>query len=142
MPAKIRLQRVGKKKQPFYRVVVQDRRVARSGKVIELLGHYDPRKEPSFFNVDREKVEKWLKNGAEISDTVRIWLGKIGIMEPVKFKPRPVKPKVEEKKDPSTLRQAQGSGQAKDEKIKETKTEEEKPKEEAKPELKADILEV
>ena len=68
---KIRLQRVGKKKAPFYHVVVADSRSPRDGKIIEQLGTYDPMTDPATINLDKEKVEKWIKNGAKPTDTVK-----------------------------------------------------------------------
>ena len=68
---KIRLQRQGKKKAPFYHIVVADSRKARDGKIIEQIGTYDPMTEPSTINLDKEKVEKWIKNGAKPTDTVK-----------------------------------------------------------------------
>ena len=68
---KIRLQRVGKKKAPFYHIVVADSRSKRDGKIIEQLGTFDPMTEPSTVVLDKEKVEKWIKNGAKPTDTVK-----------------------------------------------------------------------
>ena len=68
---KIRLQRQGKKKAPFYHIVVADSRSPRDGKIIEQLGTYDPMTDPATINLDKEKVEKWIKNGAKPTDTVK-----------------------------------------------------------------------
>ena len=68
---KIRLQRQGKKKAPFYHIVVADSRSPRDGKIIEQLGTYDPMTEPATIKLDKEKVEKWIKNGAKPTDTVK-----------------------------------------------------------------------
>ncbi|MBR3249437.1 MAG: 30S ribosomal protein S16 [Clostridia bacterium] len=68
---KIRLQRQGKKKAPFYHIVVADSRSKRDGKIIEQLGTFDPMTEPSTVVLDKEKVEKWIKNGAKPTDTVK-----------------------------------------------------------------------
>ena len=68
---KIRLQRAGKKKAPFYHIVVADSRSPRDGKIIEQIGTYDPMQEPSILKLDKEKVEKWIKNGAKPTDTVK-----------------------------------------------------------------------
>ena len=68
---KIRLQREGKKKAPFYHIVVADSRSPRDGKIIEQLGTYDPMTDPATINIDKEKVEKWIKNGAKPTDTVK-----------------------------------------------------------------------
>ena len=68
---KIRLQRQGKKKAPFYHIVVADSRSPREGKIIEQLGTYDPMTDPATIVLDNEKVEKWIKNGAKPTDTVK-----------------------------------------------------------------------
>ena len=68
---KIRLQRMGKKKAPFYHIVVADSRSPRDGKIIEQTGTYDPMTEPSTIKLDKEKFEKWVKNGAKPTDTVK-----------------------------------------------------------------------
>ena len=68
---KIRLQREGKKKAPFYHIVVADSRRARDGRIIEKIGTYDPMKDPSTVVLDKELVEKWIKNGAKPTDTVK-----------------------------------------------------------------------
>ena len=68
---KIRLQRQGKKKNPFYHIVVAGSKSPRDGKIIEQLGTYDPMTEPATINLDKEKVEKWIKNGAKPTDTVK-----------------------------------------------------------------------
>ena len=68
---KIRLQREGKKKAPFYHIVVADSRSPRDGKIIEQIGTYDPMTEPSTIKLDKERFEKWMKNGAKPTDTVK-----------------------------------------------------------------------
>lgn len=68
---KIRLQRIGKKKAPYYHIVVADSRSPRDGKIIEQLGTYDPMKEPAVLTLDKEKCETWIKNGAQPTDTVK-----------------------------------------------------------------------
>ena len=68
---KIRLQRQGKKKVPFYHIVVADSRSPSDGKIIEQIGTYDPMTEPSTIVLDNEKVEKWIKNGAKPTPTVK-----------------------------------------------------------------------
>jgi small subunit ribosomal protein S16 len=70
MAVRIRLTRVGAKKQPSYRVVVADARSARDSRAIETLGHYNPRTEPIEFVVDADKAKAWLDKGAQPSDTV------------------------------------------------------------------------
>ena len=73
---KIRLQRAGAKKAPFYHIVVADSRRARDGKIIEQIGTYDPMTEPSTIVLDKEKVERWIKNGAKPTDTVKALIEK------------------------------------------------------------------
>lgn len=73
---KIRLQRVGAKKEPFYHIVVADSRVARNGKIIEKIGTYDPMTEPATVVLDKEKVAAWMKNGAQPTDTVKALINK------------------------------------------------------------------
>jgi small subunit ribosomal protein S16 len=72
---------MGAKKSPFYRIVVADSRDRRDGREIEVIGNYDPRKNPAVVNIDEEKTLKWLNNGALPSDTVRNILSKQGIMK-------------------------------------------------------------
>lgn len=82
MAVKIRLQRMGSKKKPFYRIVVADSRAAaNSGKIIERIGYYNPVTEPATVELDEETALKWLQNGAQPSDTVRSLLSNAGIME-------------------------------------------------------------
>lgn len=73
---KIRLQRVGKKKAPFYHIVVADSKSPRDGKIIEQIGTYNPMVDPAELVLDREKVEKWIKNGAKPTDTVKYLIEK------------------------------------------------------------------
>lgn len=73
---KIRLQRAGAKKAPFYHIVVADSRVARDGKIIEKIGTYDPMTEPATIVLDKEKVATWIKNGAQPTDTVKALINK------------------------------------------------------------------
>ena len=80
---KIRLNRMGAKRQPFYRIVVADSRSPRDGRFIEIVGNYDPTKNPAIVNVDEEKVISWIKNGAQPTDTVRSLLSKQGIMKKI-----------------------------------------------------------
>ncbi len=71
MPVKIRLTRMGKKKQPTYRVVVVDSRKPRDGAYIEQIGRYDPRREPSLVEIDNDRALVWLENGAQPTDRAR-----------------------------------------------------------------------
>ena len=81
---KIRLRRVGAKNRPMYRVVVTDARAPRDGAFIEIIGHFNPLTDPEAFTVDEDKALKWLKQGAQPTDTVARLLSKSGVME--KFK--------------------------------------------------------
>ena len=81
MAVKIRLTRMGSKKKPFYRINVADSRSPRDGRFIETIGTYDPMTDPAQIKVDAELAMKWLKNGAQPSDTVRNILSKEGIMK-------------------------------------------------------------
>ena len=78
---KIRLQRQGAKKAPFYHIVVADSRCPRDGKIVEKIGSYDPMTNPATIVLDNEKVEKWIKNGAKPTDTVKNILAHEGIMK-------------------------------------------------------------
>jgi len=71
MSVKLRLTRVGKTKQPQYRVIAADSRRARDGRFIEILGQYNPRSEPSTLNIDNVKAVKWLQQGAQPTERVR-----------------------------------------------------------------------
>src|ERR1051326_1914559 len=81
MAVKIRLKRMGKKKTPSYRVVVADARSPRDGRIIENLGWYNPLVEPSAIKVDEEKVLRWLKNGAQPTESVAQLLRRIGVLD-------------------------------------------------------------
>ena len=78
---KIRLKRVGAKKQPFYRVVVADSRSPRNGRFIEEIGYYNPLTNPAEITIDAEKATKWIGNGAQPTETVKALLKKAGITE-------------------------------------------------------------
>jgi len=79
----LRLRRMGSRKKPFYRFVASDSRFKRDGRFLEILGHYDPMVKPYKLNVDREKVLNWLKNGAQMTDTVESLLRKEGIVQEI-----------------------------------------------------------
>ena len=79
----IRLRRTGSKKRPFFRVVVTDSRVARDSSFVEVLGHYNPRTKPETLDVKRERLEYWLKAGAQPSDTVRTLVARMPAPAPV-----------------------------------------------------------
>ena len=79
MAVKIRLRRMGAKKAPFYRIVVADSRYPRDGRFIDEVGYYNPLTDPVDLKVDTEKVQKWISNGAQPTDTVKSLLKKAGI---------------------------------------------------------------
>ena len=79
MAVKIRLRRMGDKKAPFYRIVVADSRYPRDGRCIDEVGYYNPLTDPIDLKVDAEKVQQWIKNGAQPTDTVKSLLKKAGI---------------------------------------------------------------
>ena len=81
MAVKIRLRRMGAKKAPFYRVIVADSRSPRDGKCIEEIGTFDPMKTPAIVNIDAEKAQQWIKNGAQPTDTVKALLKQNGIIK-------------------------------------------------------------
>ncbi len=72
----IRLRRTGSTKRPYYRVVVADSREPRDGRFVEVLGHYDPRRDPAVVKIDAERAQYWIGKGARPSDTVRSMLKK------------------------------------------------------------------
>ncbi len=97
MAVKLRLQRLGKKKQPFYRIVAADSRSPRDGKFIEVVGTYNPRTNPPEVLIKEDKAIKWLKNGAQPTDTVRSLLRKEGILLKYHLMRKKVEPeKIEE----------------------------------------------
>lgn len=80
MAVKLRLKRMGAKKKPFYRIIAADTRAPRDGRFIEQIGYYNPISDPIELKIDAEKAEKWLKSGAQPTDTVRALLKKNGII--------------------------------------------------------------
>ncbi len=81
---KIRLRRAGRRNRPFYRVVVTDSHSPRDGRVIQFIGHYDPLSSPETVSIDEEKALKWLRCGAQPTDTVRSLFSKLGILDKIK----------------------------------------------------------
>jgi len=80
MATRIRLRRMGAKKNPFYRLVVADSRYPRDGRFIEEIGYYDPTKNPSVIQVNEERALHWLKVGAQPSETAKSVLNKAGVI--------------------------------------------------------------
>lgn len=81
MAVKIRLRRMGAKKNPFYRIVVADSRYPRDGRFIEEIGTYDPLKTPTDVKIDADKAKQWIANGAQPTDTVKDILKKSGVID-------------------------------------------------------------
>ena len=81
MAVRIRLQRHGKKKRPFYRLVAADSRNQRDGRFIERIGYYDPMTDPANIVIDTEKALKWLRTGAQPSNTAKDLMSKAGVWE-------------------------------------------------------------
>ena len=81
MATKIRLKRMGAKRNPFYRIVVADSRSPRDGRFIDEVGTYNPTKNPAIIEVNAEKVQKWLSTGAQPSDTVKSLFKQAGVLK-------------------------------------------------------------
>jgi small subunit ribosomal protein S16 len=81
MAVKIRLARMGAKKRPFYRLVAADSESPRDGRFIEILGFYDPMKDPAQVQIHEDKVQKWIKRGVMISDSAKALLKKEGVFK-------------------------------------------------------------
>ena len=81
MAVKLRLRRMGSKKRPFYRIVAADSRYQRDGRFLETCGYYDPMKKPFKLQVEKDKIVKWLNNGAQMSETVESLLRTQGIVQ-------------------------------------------------------------
>ena len=80
MAVRIRLTRMGAKKKPYYRLVAADSEAPRDGKFLEILGTYDPKKDPADITVKQDKVDYWLKKGATVSESARSILKKQGLL--------------------------------------------------------------
>jgi small subunit ribosomal protein S16 len=113
---RIRLMRVGKKKQPSYRVVVADSRSPRDGRIIESIGHYAPREDPSVISIDAERAVHWLERGAQPSDQARklmqisgAWASFTGEAPP-ETAATPAAPKTSKKKATPAASVAEGEG--------------------------------
>ena len=98
MAVKMRLTRMGDKKSPFYRIVVVDSRVARDGKYIEKIGHYNPIAQPAEVVIDADKAKAWLAKGVQPTETVRALLINQGVI-PKSEKLSPAKTNPKKKKD-------------------------------------------
>lgn len=84
MAVKIRLTRVGRHKRPFYRIIVADSQAPRDGKFIEIIGTYDPLSEPSSVSLKEDKAIAWLRQGAEVTDTVKTLFSKSQLFKKAK----------------------------------------------------------
>jgi len=80
MAVRIRLARMGAKKKPFYRLVAADSEAPRDGRFLEILGSYDPMKDPGLIKIQEEKVQSWLKKGAMVTESARAILKKQGLL--------------------------------------------------------------
>jgi len=78
----IRLRRTGSSKKPYYRVVVADSRNWRDGRFVEVLGHYDPRRDPAAVTIDSERAKYWISKGAQPSETVESLLKRVAATAP------------------------------------------------------------
>ena len=136
---RIRLSRVGKRKQPSYRLVVADSHAPRDGAFIKIIGHYNPRTEPTTLVVKEDEAEKWLRRGAQPSETAAKLLTRLGVMERAGLAPvtwdrkTPVKPKKAAEEAPPAAVAATVTPEAKAPAA-EAKAEAEAPAEEAKAE--------
>ena len=128
MAVRLRLMRMGKKKQPTYRVVAADSRSPRNGRFIEIIGPYQPRLEPSVVKIDNERAVHWLQNGAQPSETVEKLLKISGAWADFKGEqfvpPVPPAPKTKssmKKSEPSApVSESDDSNEAKSEEVEET----------------------
>lgn len=115
MAVRIRLQRHGRKKRPFYRLVAADARAQRDGVFLERLGHYNPLTDPADIFIDEEKALKWLRRGAQPSDTAKRLLSKSGIWKKFTYeklgKPLPSGETVEETDVPEDVETPQAAPQ-------------------------------
>ncbi len=94
MAVKMRLTRMGDKKSPFYRIVVVDSRVARDGKYIDKVGHYNPTAQPAEVVIDVEKAKDWISKGVQPTETVKSLLVNAGVIEKsAKLSPAKTNPK-------------------------------------------------
>jgi small subunit ribosomal protein S16 len=83
MAVRIRLTRKGRKKQPFYRIIVADSEAPRDGKFLDIVGTYDPMQNPAAVNIDKEKLNTWIEKGAQPTQTVASLIKKHGCAEAV-----------------------------------------------------------
>lgn len=96
MSLRLRLKRIGMPKQPHYRVVAIERHIARDGKELEVLGHFDPRKKENNLTINMERVKHWLSRGAQPSETVKSLLERVRLPSKEENPIKNEKPKSEE----------------------------------------------
>ena len=89
MAVRIRLKRGGTRSKPIYRVVIAHGQSPQAGRTLEVVGHYQPQRDPPIFEINQEKVTAWLKRGAIPSDLVRKWLGKLSVLPALDFSQQP-----------------------------------------------------
>ena len=82
MAVRIRLTRMGAKKRPFYRLIAANSESPRDGKFLDILGYYNPMKDPAEIRIDRERVRYWLEKGALVTEAARALLKKEGLLNP------------------------------------------------------------
>ena len=114
---KLRLTRIGARGKPQYRIIAADSKAPRDGSFIEILGHYNPLTNPETCDINKEKVEKYIKSGAQPTETVERLLAKAGIIEKkVKvYKPKPkVEPKAEAKAEPKVEEKSEPKAEKKE----------------------------
>jgi len=115
---KLRLTRIGARGKPVYRIIAADSKAPRDGAFIEILGHYNPLTNPETTDFNREKIEKYIKSGAQPTETVERLLAKAGIIEKkVKvYKPKPKKsePKAEAKAEPKAEEKSEPKAEKKE----------------------------
>ncbi|MBA32168.1 MAG: 30S ribosomal protein S16, partial [Chloroflexi bacterium] len=132
---RIRLRRVGAKKNPFYRIVVADQRTSRNGSFIEQIGTYNPFPNPSLINIDTEKLNEWINKGAQPSESVISLMFSVGITNKFtsKIVKRPPQPKIKKEapKDEAPKDEAPKDEAPKDEAPKDEAPKDEAPKDEA-----------
>jgi len=112
MSVRLRLMRMGKKKQPVYRVVVMDQRAPRDGRYIEQIGRYDARQDPSLIEIDNERAVDWLSKGAQPSETVEKLLNISGAMNTMKIQSGGIHVVGGEKEPPDVAPAAEESAEA------------------------------
>jgi len=128
---KIRLRRIGAKKQPAYRIVIADARAPRDGRFIEIIGHYNPLTEPSEVAIDSDRALHWLRNGAQPTEVVQRMLVKTGVWSEYTGEPISAVEEAEAAETPTPAEEAQAETEAPEETVVEAAPVEETPQVEA-----------